>query len=293
MKLLVIGHSGQMAQAFQHLHEPGIVCMGRPHVDLSDKASLEQALVAVAPDCVLNAAAYTAVDGAESDVETARAVNETGPRDLAEACAARNIPMIHISTDCVFDGRLDRPYEPSDLPAPLGVYGATKLAGERAVLAAWEKSLIVRVSWIFSRFGSNFVRTMIRLALSRDEVTVVCDQIGYPTEATGLVRGLLEIATQAAQPEFSRWGVYHLAGQGEIDRARFAEAIFLASQQAGGPSTRVVPILTTDYPTPAERPLNARLGSRLTEDVFGVRLPEWRDDLESCVTALVEEEMSV
>lgn len=291
MKLLVIGQSGQMAQAFNDLGDPNIVCVGRPDIDLTDPGSIDRVMDHAAPDIMLNAAAYTAVDAAEQAIEMAYAVNEAGPRCLAERCAAQDIPFIHISTDCVFDGTLERPYEPSDDVLPLGVYGASKLAGEVAVQAAWEKSLIVRVSWIFSRFGENFVRTMIRLAQSREEVSVVRDQIGCPTEASGMVRGLVQMARQAVQPGFSDWGIYHLAGQGEIDRASFAESIFAASGRAGGPVAKVVPILTVDYPTPAQRPLNARLGSQTTQEVFGVCLPEWRSELDACVAALIEEEV--
>lgn len=293
-RLLVIGRSGQVAQALAGLgHEGGaeLTCLGRPDVDLREPETLRRAIETVRPDAILNAAAYTSVDEAESDPAAAFALNEAGPTALAEAARAAGVPLIHLSTDCVFDGQLDRPYRPGDAANPLGVYGASKLAGEEAI--AGPGVVIVRVSWIFSRFGSNFVRTMLALATRLDEVRVVNDQTGCPTHAEDLARGLIEVARQTTEPRFSDWGTYHLAGAGEADRASMARAIFEGSAIRGGPVASVAGVPTSDYPTPASRPLNARLDSELARQVFGVALPHWRARLESAVEQiLLEDELT-
>ncbi|KJS28175.1 MAG: hypothetical protein VR75_00380 [Hyphomonadaceae bacterium BRH_c29] len=291
-RILVIGKSGQMAQALASLNLPDFVCAGRERADLADAGSLERVLREIRPDVVINTGAFTNVDGAESEPEAARAMNVTGPASLAGACAAEGVALVHLSTDCVFDGTKDEAYTPQDAPQPLGVYGQTKLDGEHEVLAASPCVLVVRVSWIFSRFGNNFVRTMLRLAGTRDEVAVVSDQIGCPTHAPALAEGLVRIAQQAAAPGFDQWGTFHLAGAGEINRAGMAERILETSRRHGGPSAAVRRVLTADFPTPAERPLNARLDSSETTRVFGVALPDWQEGVEVTVPALLKEIMS-
>lgn len=288
-RILVIGRSGQVAQALAHVGGERVHCAGRGEADLLDPDSLAGTLDRYTPSAVINTGAYTSVDAAEAEPDLCRALNVDGPAALARACAARGIPLVHLSTDCVFDGTKDAPYTPTDAPAPLGVYGQTKLEGEQAVRQLAEKSLVVRVSWIFSRFGGNFVRTMLRVAGSRDEVSVVDDQYGCPTHAPDLAAALLEIAGQIARPDFSAWGIYHLAGAGMTERADMARQIFEVSARIGGPSARVIPVATADYPTPAQRPLNARLDMSETTRVFGVSLPDWRDGLEQAVPVLVEE----
>ncbi|MBD3768961.1 MAG: dTDP-4-dehydrorhamnose reductase [Rhodobacterales bacterium] len=287
--VLVIGKSGQMAQALAHVGGDGVVCIGRPEVDLLDGSSLMRAIESCQPGAVINAGAYTAVDGAESDPAMAHALNVTGPENLAGACAAHGLPLIHLSTDCVFDGEKPEPYVPDDKTCPLGVYGRSKLEGEVAVRGRAPHTLVVRVSWIFSRFGKNFVWTMLKLAQTRPSLTVVRDQLGCPTHAPALAEGLLEMARQAAAPGFEAWGVYHLAGRGEINRALMAQKIFEYSREIGGPFAEVIPIQTADYPTPAERPLNARLDMSETTRVFGVELPDWEAGLRETVDGLVEE----
>ncbi len=287
--VLVIGRSGQVAQALAASGGGGVVCSGRPEVDLRAPDLLQRKLDSVRPVAVINAGGFTSVDGAESEPEAARALNVEGPGNLASACAERQIPLIHLSTDCVFDGEKPVPYTPLDQARPLGIYGQTKLQGEWAVRARAPRSLIVRVSWIFSEFGNNFVRTMLMLAQTRSSVTVVCDQVGCPSYAPALASGLLEMARQAAQPGFSDWGIYHVAGRGETDRANMARQIFEFSRRSGGPTGDVMAVRTADYPTPARRPLNARLDMSETTRVFGIDMPNWERKLEDTVCQLVEE----
>jgi len=289
-KILVTGRSGQVAQALDHVAKREghpLTCAGRPELDLTQPDSIRAALAKRAPDVVINTAAFTNVDGAESDEASAFALNRDGVSDLWSACKAAGAALIHLSTDCVFDGQLERAYRPDDRTAPLGVYGRSKLAGEQCL--AGQPALVVRVSWIFSRFGSNFVKTMLKLAASRDVVTVVDDQIGCPTHAEDLAEGLIAIANAIVAPGFDRWGTYHLAGHGETDRAIQARAIFYASRAVGGPSATVNGVPTSEYPTPATRPLNARLDCGLTEEVFGVRLPDWESRLKDAVIECLDQ----
>lgn len=271
------------------MRRPDIVCFGRPEGDLADPAKLAELVARMRPRLVLNAGGFTKVDPAESQVEEAFALNRDGPAALARICASAGIPLIHISTDCVFDGHKRAPYTPEDAPNPLSVYGRSKLEGEEAVAIHCRRHLIVRVSWVFSEHAENFVRTMLKLARQRETVSVVSDQTGYPTYCPDIAAGLLAMAGQVLAPGFDAWGTYHLAAGEEIDRASMAEAIFAESRALGGPSAQVVPILTRDYPTPAERPLNARLESSKTAEIFGLELPGWRAGLQKTVRVLVAE----
>lgn len=289
MTVLVIGKHGQLAQSLASAGGNDVVCVGRPDADLRDPVSLERVVSSVNPDVVINAGAYTSVDGAEGDAEAAFALNRDGPAILARICAARAIPLIHISTDCVFDGEKAGPYEPDDEAGPLGIYGLSKWQGEEAVRQTYLQHLIVRVSWVFSEHAHNFVRTMLKLARTLDEVTVVDDQVGYPTYCPDLAVGLLKMAKDATKPGFAAWGTYHLAGNEEIDRASMADAIFAASRAAGGPSAQVRGVPTADYRTAARRPLNARLASTKAFRTFGVRLDDWRPGLTRSVRALLSQ----
>ena len=286
--ILVIGRTGQVAQAIASLGHPGLILAGRPDADLADAASLARTLERTSPALVINTGAFTSVDGAESEPAAAMTINADGPAALAGLCESARIPLIHLSTDCVFDGRKSSAYAPDDAAEPLGVYGATKLAGEHAVAAA-SRHLIIRVSWIFSQFGSNFVRTMLNAARTREEVTVVDDQFGCPTHAPALAAALLEIAQVACAPGFAGWGTYHLAGAGETDRASMTRTIYAESTRHGGPTARVRAVSTADYPTPAARPLNARLDMSRTSEVFGISLPDWRAGLAETVAILLKE----
>ena len=288
-RVLVIGKSGQVAQALAEKGNENVYCAGRNEADLLDPDSLARIINRHEPDIILNAGAYTSVDGAETETELCRALNVDGPETLAKLCEQNAVRLIHLSTDCVFDGVKKDPYTVYDEPNPLSVYGQSKRNGEIVVQECAARSLIVRVSWIFSKFGNNFVRTMLRLALTREEVSVVDDQLGCPTHAPDLAEALLQIAEIAAQPEFQAWGTYHLAGRGETDRASMARAIFEASARNGGSVAAVLPVSTQAYPTPARRPLNARLDMTDTTRVFGVCLPDWKEGLDLTVPVLVRE----
>ncbi len=291
-RILVIGRSGQVATALRLAGEAredvALTALGRPQLDLTGPTdTLHDTIAAAAPGIIINAAAYTGVDQMEDDPAGACEINAEAPCRLAEIASDLAIPLLHMSTDCVFDGEKPGVYTETDPPRPISVYGRSKLAGERGVAERLERHLIVRVSWVFSPYAGNFVRTMLGLAQTRDTVTVVSDQYGCPTHADDLAAGLLEMALQSLRPGFADWGVYHLAGSGQTDRARQAEAIFADSAELGGPVAEVQPIATRDYPTPARRPLNARLSSRKAGDVFALTLPDWRQRTSDCVAALL------
>lgn len=290
MKIAVTGTAGQVVTSLVERgtaagHE--VIAIGRPDLDLADPASVARSLEAAAPDAIVSAAAYTAVDKAESERDLAFAVNGAGAGAVAQAAKALDIPLIHISTDYVFDGTLDRPYVETDPTGPTSVYGASKLAGERAVLDTHGNSAIVRVAWVYGPFGANFVRTMLRLAGDRDEVTVVADQVGNPTSALAIADGILQVATNMLSDHSPALrGIFHMTAQGEGSWADFAEAIFAASAARGGPSASVRPICTADYPTPATRPANSRLNCGLIARVHGVMLPDWRTSLDDVMDRL-------
>ncbi|CCW20221.1 dTDP-4-dehydrorhamnose reductase [Sphingobium indicum BiD32] len=284
MKIAVTGTAGQVVTS---LIERGtvaghdVIAIGRPDLDLADPASVVRALEAAAPDVIVSAAAYTAVDKAETESDLAHAVNGAGAGAVARAARLLDVPLIHISTDYVFDGTLERPYVESDPTGPTGVYGASKLAGERAVLDTHDNSTILRVAWVYSPFGGNFVKTMLRLAGDRDEVSVVADQVGNPTSALAIADGILQVANNmVSDGSSSLRGVFHMTAQGEGSWADFAQSIFAASAARGGPSASVRSIGTADYPTPATRPANSRLDCTLIARVHGVRLPDWRTSLD-------------
>lgn len=292
MKLLVIGRSGQVARALQEMplaSGASLTALGRPELDLLSPASIRTAIDRHAPDLVINTAAYTAVDNAETDAEAATLLNEAGPAALADATAFRNIPLIHISTDYVFDGALDRAYREDDPVAPLGVYGRTKLASERAVAAGNARHVILRTAWVYSPFGKNFVKTMLRLAVDRVEVSVVADQIGNPTSAHALAGAILQISGKLLGSE-PHWGTYHAAGTGDAVWADLAEHVFSVSASLGGPTARVNRITSAEYPTPVARPANSRLDCTRLKQGFGCRLPLWQESATEVTTRLVREE---
>lgn len=291
MRIAVTGQQGQLAQSLAE-RGPGqgatILLAGRPDLDLSRPESVYPALAALAPDVVVNAAAYTAVDKAESDAEEAMRVNGAGAGAVAAAAARLGVPLVHVSTDYVFDGALDRPWREDDPTGPTGVYGASKLEGERQVLAAARDSVILRTAWVYSPFGANFAKTMLRLAASRDEVGVVADQHGCPTSALDLADAAMAVAANLrSRADPALRGLFHATGSGEGSWADFATAIFADSAAAGGPSARVRAITTAEYPTPAQRPANSRLDCRKLAGIHGVTLPDWRASCRTVVTRLV------
>ena len=278
--LLVFGKTGQVALELARI-APDAHFAGRDEADLTDPAACAALIRSARPRAVINAAAYTAVDKAESDQETARLVNAEAPGAMARACADLGIPFVHISTDYVFDGSGDQPRAEDAGTGPLGVYGQTKLDGEQAVTAAGGQSAIMRTSWVFSAHGSNFVKTMRRLGAERDRLTIVADQIGGPTAAADIARAALSMAeTMAADP--AKGGLYHFAGAPDVSWADFAREIFAQS----GFSPEVADIPTSDYPTPARRPLNSRLHCAAISHDFGIPRPEWRRSLAQVIKEL-------
>lgn len=291
MRLLVAGWQGQIARAIVEAApaRPDITAcaIGRPGLDICEPRSIERALAAAGPDVVINAAAYTAVDDAETESERAFALNRDGAGLLAGAALRRGVPIIHISTDHVFNGRKTTPYVEDDSTDPISVYGRSKLEGEEAVRGANPRHVILRTAWIFSPAGRNFVKTILRLAGERDVIRVVDDQRGNPTYAPHLVEVVLDIARQVtADPDAGRWGIYHAAGGGTASWCELARQVLGCSAGLGGPSVPVEPITSADYSTPAARPLNATLDCGKLERAFGLRLPDWRDGVTACVRRL-------
>jgi dTDP-4-dehydrorhamnose reductase len=266
-----------------------IVAIGRPDLDLAAPAeAISDALAAIRPDAIISAAAYTQVDKAESEPDLAFAVNESGARALAKAARELGVPIVHLSTDYVFDGSMPDPYVETDPTGPTGVYGASKLAGEHAVVEEQPNSAILRTAWVYSPFGSNFVKTMLRLAETRDEIGVVGDQVGNPTSALDIADAIIAVTRNLiVNPEPQLRGIFHMTGVGSTSWAGFAEAIFVCSAELGGPSARVKRIGTADYPTPAKRPANSRLDCSKLAATHGVRLPDWHESLKQVVGNLV------
>lgn len=294
MRVAVSGPRGQVTQALQaRAVEAGVelVAFGRPKADLAMPESVAAAITSLKPDAVINAAGYTAVDQAESDPDTAMKINCDGAAAVARAAAALGVPVIQLSTDYVFEGGLDRPYREDDVTAPLGAYGRSKLAGEKAVADAAADSAIVRTSWVYSPFRHNFVRTMLALARQKDELRIVSDNIGAPTNAFDLADGLLKITRnlvmRPSAPELR--GIFHLTNAGAASSAEFASEIFDLSAKNGGPSTRVIPIPSSFYAAPARRPANSRLDNAKVAARHGVVLPDWRQSLSALMTRYARE----
>ena len=292
MRIVVTGHEGQLVRSLIERapsHQVEVEKIGRPQLDLAgDPAPISSAIESARPDLVVSAAAYTAVDRAESEPEMAFAVNARGAEAVARATARLGVPLIHISTDYVFDGTKADPYAEGDPPRPVSIYGASKLMGEEAALSAHDDTAILRTAWVYSPFGANFVKTMLRLAADRDEIAVVADQRGNPTSALDIAEGVLCVASNlASSPAPELRGVFHMTAQGEASWADFAEAIFAASAAAGGPSACVRRITTADYATAAKRPANSRLDCSKLEQTHGVLLPDWRSSLTNVVRRLV------
>ncbi|MEZ5924853.1 MAG: dTDP-4-dehydrorhamnose reductase [Hyphomicrobiaceae bacterium] len=293
MRLLITGWQGQVSRALGEAaarrQDIEALAIGRPALDLVKLPTILRTLTDARPDVVINTAAYTAVDQAETDVEAAFALNRDGAARLAEAAAERGLPIIHLSTDYVFDGLKAIPYVESDPTGPRSVYGRSKLEGERAVMVANPKHLIVRTAWLHSSFGQNFVRTMLQLAREKQRVRVVGDQLGSPTSAEHLAVTLLDLAAQLAEGQ-ERFGILHAAGRGEASWAELAREVFARSQRLGGPSAEVEPITTAEYPTRAERPKNSRLDTRRLETEMRLRLPDWREGVDASVRRLLAHE---
>lgn len=285
MRILISGQHGQVSTELQHhLKTLGeLVVPGRGQFDLTDPQQLRQQVQRVRPDLIINAAAYTAVDQAETESQVAFAINAVAPGILAEEAAALGIPLIHYSTDYVFDGSKSSPYTEDDAPNPLGVYGQSKLAGEQAISAVQGQHLILRTSWVYSAHGRNFLLTMQRLLQEKPELRVVADQIGAPTWAGTIARSTLALIERWQAGEAGAWGTYHLTAQGETSWFGFAQAIGEALRTQGKPCANLVPIPSSDYPTPATRPLNSRLDGQRLQREWGVSQPDWQTALHECL----------
>lgn len=276
--LLVFGSTGQVAREVAQL-APDARFLGRDQADLTDPEACARAIRGAA--AVLNAAAYTAVDRAEAEPQTAHAVNALAPGAMARAAAAEGIPFLHLSSDYVFDGSGDHPRAEDAPTGPLGVYGASKLAGEQAVAQAGGQWAVMRTSWVFGAHGRNFVKTMLRLGAERDEVSVVDDQIGGPTPADAVAVAVLQMLGRM-RDDPAKGGIYHFAGDPQISWAGFAARIMAQA----GLACRIRPIASADYPAPARRPLNSRLDCTAITRDFGLARPDWRDGLDRVLAEL-------
>ena len=287
--ILVFGGNGQLgrelvnAAAERHMT---LQALPRTEADIADAAAVAAAFKRWKPDLVVNAAAYTNVDGAESHDAEARRGNELGPAVLAAACAAADTPLVHISTDYVFDGSKDGAYRESDPVHPISAYGRSKAAGEDAVRRALDRHVILRTAWLYSQFGRNFLKTILQLAQTRDELRIVADQHGNPTSARELAEAILHIAPRViAEPRLS--GTYHFTADGATTWHGFADCIVAAAAPITGRKPQVTPIATADYPTPAKRPANSRLDCSLFVQTFGLTPRPWRDAVQATTQALV------
>ncbi|BAQ78202.1 dTDP-4-dehydrorhamnose reductase [Pseudomonas sp. St29] len=285
LKILISGRHGQVSRELQQrLGDLGeLVVLGREQLDLSHPEQIRQQVRAVRPDLIINAAAHTAVDQAESEPELAFAINARAPGIFAEEAKALGVPLIHYSTDYVFDGRKDTPYVEDDEPNPLGVYGQSKLAGERAILQVQGQHLILRTSWVYASHGKNFLLTMQRLLQERPELRVVADQIGAPTWAGSIANSTRDLIERWLAGRPGAWGTYHLTAQGETSWFGFAQAIGEQLLANGKPCAVLQAIPASAYPTPAPRPSNSRLDcSRLARE-WGVTQPDWHSALRECL----------
>jgi dTDP-4-dehydrorhamnose reductase len=280
MVVLVTGANGQLGQAIRSVvgNYPSIdfVFCSSSELNITDKNNCETIFEKYKPQFCINAAAYTAVDKAESEPEKAYAINVTGAQNLAEVCKAYNTTLLHVSTDFVFDGLANQPYSEEDVPNPTGVYGETKLQGEQAIQNTWKKHFIIRTSWVYSQFANNFMKTMIRLASERDSLSVVSDQIGTPTNAVDLAECLLTIITfDIRHSTFDHYGIYNFSNEGQCSWYDFAAEIFKVNKV----SINLQPIPTTAYPTPAKRPAYSVLDKSKIKQVFGMEIKSWKDSI--------------
>jgi dTDP-4-dehydrorhamnose reductase len=300
MRLLLLGGSGQVGKEFRALAIPSdvgdveIVAPNRGVLDLEDGPAIASLVAAEPWSAVINAAAYTDVDRAESEEAAAFAVNADAPARLAIETGRRGIPLVHISTDYVFDGRKGAPYVEGDAVAPLNAYGRSKLAGERGVSAANPRHIILRTSWVYSPFRKNFVRTILRLATERDRLNVVADQRGCPTAARDIAKACLDIALRcAAAPDQAPYGTYHFAGSGEASWFEFAEEILDTAADRLGKAPKLVPIPMIEYPTPAARARDTRLDCTAVVRAFGIRPRPWRQALADTIERLLPNKVNV
>jgi len=291
MRFLLLGGTGQVGEEFRALASRKnieLVAPNRSTIDLANASAVADIVGANSWSAVINLAAYTDVDRAESEESIAFAINAEAPGQMAAETGRRGIPLIHISTDYVFDGQKHAPYVEDDAPAPLNAYGRSKLAGEENVRAGNRQHVILRSSWIYSPYRKNFVRTILRLAAERDKLTVVSDQCGCPTAASDIAKACFDIAMRCASERARMpFGTYHFAGAGEASWFEFASAIVDLAADRIGRKPAVLPILTADYPTPALRPANSRLSCAAIYRNLGITTRPWREALEDTIDRLL------
>ena len=290
MKLLITGSNGQLGwELCRQGKERGfsIIPLDIPEFDITDQVSVNKAVSTTSPDLVINAAAYTAVDKAESEQESAFSVNSDGPFYLAAACAEKKIPLIHISTDYVFDGCKDGPYCEIDPVSPMGIYGKSKAEGEEKVRHNLKEHIIIRTSWLYGVHGNNFVKTMLKLGREKEEIRVVADQSGCPTFAADLAGAILDIASRINNGQRNSWGTYHYCGGGSTTWFGFASKIFeIAKGYEQFKIKKVTPIKTSEYPTPAKRPFNSAMDCSSLDREFNICPPSWEESLASMLDEL-------
>lgn len=290
-RVLVFGSAGQVGRALAEAAPPAgwkVIALPRQEADITEPTSVERAVKTHQPSYIVNAAAYTAVDKAESEQDVCTRINRDGAGIVARAAATAKVPLFHLSTDYVFDGTKAGPWNEDDAVAPLSVYGASKEAGEQEVRTCTLEHVIIRTSWIFGIHGNNFVKTMLRLAETRDELRIVADQHGRPTAAADIARALITLAVRLqTKPPQRPWGTFHFAGKRATTWFGFAEAIFDEAEQRGGPRPTVVPISTDGYPTAAKRPTNSVLDCSKIESTYGVIPQLWATGLADCLDRLI------
>lgn len=295
MKLLVTGSRGQIDQSIKTLgQQTGIVvrCIGHPEIDLADLRGFDAIVEDEKPDVIINSAAYTQVDRAETEKDLAFAINEDGARRVAQTAAKLSIPIIQLSTDYVFSG--EKPhgesYAESDETGPATIYGASKLAGEKAVKSANPDHVILRTAWVYSALGQNFLKTMLRLGAERDDLRIVNDQFGTPTHAETIANAVLKIAHRVTQSnDDDLRGVFHLTNSGTACWSDFAREIFSASKVLGGPVAKLSPIPGSEYPTPARRPANSVLNCSKIKDVYDIVSEDWRAPIPNTVAQVIKD----
>lgn len=279
MVVLVTGANGQLGQAIQSISgnypEIDFVFCDSSSLDITNLDTVNQVFEKVKPNYCINAAAYTAVDKAESEQEKAISINVIGAKNLAETCKENNTILLHVSTDFVFDGNKSTPYSEEDIPNPTGVYGQTKLDGEKAIQETFDKYYIIRTSWVYSQFANNFMKTMIRLGSERDSLSVVNDQIGTPTNAVDLAEALIKIVYSNFQLPTSNYGIYNFSNEGHCSWYDFAKKIF----EVNNITIDLSPIPTTSYPTPAKRPAYSVLDKSKIKKAFDLQINNWEDSL--------------
>ncbi|CEG58994.1 dTDP-4-dehydrorhamnose reductase [Legionella fallonii] len=298
MKILVMGAMGQVGSEIIRLfantqHE--VIACTRKELDCTNLSTVSSALLVIHPDLVINAAAYTAVDKAEDEANLAHLINADFVQQLARYCTQKQIPLIHLSTDYVFNGAKNGAYREMDLPDPQGIYAKSKFAGEQAIVSQLKEHIILRVSWVFGVYGNNFVKTILNLASSREELNIVADQWGRPTSARDIARVLLEIVEKINQSPFSDWGIYHYAGEGVTNWYEFSHTFIDLAKKKGASLavTRLSPIKSEEYRTKAVRPKNSVLDTSKIGEILNISCHSWKDYLSEVVDDFIEKRKTV